>query len=541
MNQPSDGREPYSVDDLRRLIEADVAAFANEQKRRAQRRADNGDKQSPDLEPRDPQDTYAPESLRAIIEGMDQEALSPPPKAETPRIERYRPFPGDALPGPIRRFVESGAESIGCAPSYVMLPMLAGLAGAIGNSRQLRLKRGWDVPAILWTAIVGESGTSKTPAFRLAMQPFDAHQAQALERHQQRLREYEVEIAEYRELLAQWKSETQTSGPPPTRPVRPQAERSIVGDASLEALVSLLSANPRGLLMARDDLAGWFFSLDPSVGGNNIAHWRSMFKARRIIIDRLTRGRLLSFTVDRAAVSVTGGIRPELLRQNPDLRSRLLVSWPTQRPTEWTDADVDPQTEADVARLIARLYELQPEIVGDAAPQPAVVQMTDEARIVWIDYYNADVREHAELENELRADSARLREYAARLALVVHCVRWAADELQDSNRLDGTSMRAGIQLAEWFKLEARRIRTRFSEQDHEQSHTRLIELIERKGGSVTPRDLMRSSQRWSCAADAEASLDELCEAGFGRWQIENPTNGRGRPSRRFVLYERDRR
>jgi hypothetical protein len=83
----------------------------------------------------------------------------------------YRPFPVDALPEPIRGFVAAGARAIGCDPSYLALPLLTAIAAAIGNTRRLELKRGWSAPPILWGAIVGESGTAKTPAFRLVMRP----------------------------------------------------------------------------------------------------------------------------------------------------------------------------------------------------------------------------------------------------------------------------------------------------------------------------------------------------------------------------------
>ena len=81
----------------------------------------------------------------------------------------FRPFPTAVMPEPVREFVMAGARAIGCDESYVALPLLTVLAAAIGNTRRIELKRDWTVPATLWAALVGESGTSKTPAFKLAM------------------------------------------------------------------------------------------------------------------------------------------------------------------------------------------------------------------------------------------------------------------------------------------------------------------------------------------------------------------------------------
>src|SRR5215208_3002660 len=53
------------------------------------------------------------------------------------------PFPVDALPESCRRFVRESAVSLGCAPDLVAVPLLGLLSAAVGNSRQVELKRGW--------------------------------------------------------------------------------------------------------------------------------------------------------------------------------------------------------------------------------------------------------------------------------------------------------------------------------------------------------------------------------------------------------------
>ena len=51
-----------------------------------------------------------------------------------PAAVAYEPFPLDALPEPIARYVEAAAKSICCDPAYVALPLLSVLASAVGNS-----------------------------------------------------------------------------------------------------------------------------------------------------------------------------------------------------------------------------------------------------------------------------------------------------------------------------------------------------------------------------------------------------------------------
>ena len=198
----------------------------------------------------------------------------------------------------MRGFVVDGAKAIGCEPSYLALPLLVALAAAIGNTRRLELKRGWSAPAILWGAIVGESGTSKTPAFKLVMQPVRERQEKALDRHVEAMEEYEVELARWEKDMATWKRDQSAEDDPPEKPRPPASNRFVVSDTTVEALAPILLENPRGVLLARDELAGWIGSFDRYSGkgktGADSANWLSMFNAESVIVDRKTGARAQS-------------------------------------------------------------------------------------------------------------------------------------------------------------------------------------------------------------------------------------------------------
>ena len=382
--------------------------------------------------------------------------------------DRFRPFPVSALPQPVRGFVAAGAKAIGCDPSYLALPLLVALASAVGTTRRLELKRGWSAPAILWAAVVGESGTAKTPAFKLVMRPLRDRQRKALERHAEEMKRYEAELARWEKEHAAWKRSKGTALDPPAKPDSPQAERYIVSDVTVEALAPILQANPRGVLLARDELAGWIGSFDRYAGsgkaGTDSANWLSMFNAESVVVDRKT-GTPRTVYVPQAAVCVTGGIQPGILQRalgtehrESGLAARLLLSCPPRKAKTWTEADIDPRAEAKMAALFDRLYELQPT-EDEGEPQPVLVRLAPEAKTAWTAYYDAHAAEQANLTGDLSAAWSKLEEYAARLALVVHFVRWAARDpmLTNANIVDAESMAGGIALAGWFKHEARRV------------------------------------------------------------------------------------
>ena len=97
------------------------------------------------------------------------------PKTEAKRVPRaralaaYQPFPLAALPAPVDEYVRQGGIALGCDPAFVALPALAVIASCIGNTRTIRLKRGWAEPAVIWSALVADSGTMKSPAYLQAV------------------------------------------------------------------------------------------------------------------------------------------------------------------------------------------------------------------------------------------------------------------------------------------------------------------------------------------------------------------------------------
>jgi hypothetical protein len=478
-----------------------------------------------------------------IIEllGGKSENTEPPP---TPRIETYQPFPTDALPEPVRGFVEDGAKSIVCDPTFLALPMLSALAAAIGNTRKVLLKPGWPVPACIWTAIVGESGTAKTPAFRAVMRPVRKRQENFMKVHMDAVKQHEIDTAYFDKEMGAWKRDKKTNELPPENPAPPQASRLVVGDTTVEALSPILLANPRGLLMARDELAGWIASFDryTSGKGGDAANWLSMFHGESITVDRRT-GHPPTIHVPEALVSITGGIQPSILHRalgrehrESGLAARFLMAYPPRKPKQWTEADIAPAVVEKIEAVFEHLYDFTGQADEDGAVQPQAVALTPHAKEAFKEYYNAHAQEHVDLGGELSAAWAKLEEYAVRLALVIHCVQVAAGEptLTDANSVDEVSMAAGIRLAEWFKHEARRVYSRLSETEEDQSRRELVEWITRKGGSVTARDVQQGRREFKKAPEAEEALDELVKARHGQWE-PTPPGRRGQPTRRFVL------
>ena len=72
-------------------------------------------------------------------------------------------FPMSTLSDPCRVWVERAAHGAGATPAHVAVPLLGIASSQIGTARRVSASRSWTQPMTTWTAVVGFSGTSKTP------------------------------------------------------------------------------------------------------------------------------------------------------------------------------------------------------------------------------------------------------------------------------------------------------------------------------------------------------------------------------------------
>lgn len=463
-----------------------------------------------------------------------------------PSLEPYRPFPVDALPYALAEFVGQCAESLGCDSAFVALPCLTAVAAMIGNARCIQLKHGWTEPPILWTAAIGDSGTLKSPAHGKAINPVFRIQHDLMEKHKRALAEYDRLCDEYE--LAK-KAAEENGDEPPKEPEKPQVERVICSDTTIEKLAELLADNPRGLLVARDELAGWLGSFSRykgKAGGTDLPNWLELFRAGTMIVDRKTGERRTIF-IPHAAASVTGTIQPGVLARilTPEflesgLAARLLLAMPPKQVKQWTECEVAPDVEAAYREILANLRKLTPDW-DDGKLVPRVLTMSADAKRAWVSFYNEWAREQQAAEGDLAAAFSKREGYAARFALIHHVVTHLAGAIVDNPDLvpvEKHSVEAGIKLSKWFANEDRRIYAMLAENEEQLALRRLVEYVQSRGGRMTSRELRQSNPRkYRTADDAEAALEMLVQSEWAKWQPRPTGEQGGRPTRECCLIE----
>ncbi len=482
------------------------------------------------------------DDIRAHLE-RSADRLSPVElEKPQPAIESFRSFPVDVLPDRMRVFVEAVAAATGTDPAFAAMAALVVVAGCIGNRVAVLVKSGWVEPAVLWGVLVGRSGTTKSPVLKLVTRALIDLFKAARRAFTDAMKEYQREVERHNVRLAEWKK-SQRNGPPtdpPDEPERPIERRLLVSDITVEKLGVLLAENPLGLLLVRDELAGWIGSYDRYASGGRGSDqpaWLSMHDAGSVSIDRKTSG---SFFIDRAAVSVLGSIQPGTLARSfgtaereAGLLARVLVAYPPDLPALWTEAALSDNVAAEWRTLLEALLALPAAVDEDGDPRPRFIPIARKAKALWVEWHDRHARELVDISNDdLAAHYAKLKGACARIALLFACVEVAAGG-DAVACISEDAMRRAIAVVEWFKGEGRRVYAVLGESEEDRARRRLTEWIERRGGAVSVRDWQRARSH-KTAGDAEGELNELVEAGYGQWHVP-PQTGRGRPTKRFVL------
>jgi hypothetical protein len=326
----------------------------------------------------------------------------------------------------------------------------------------------------------------KSPAWEKPIDHLHRLQRKFLKDHAAKTTIYQDEIAEYKAAKKRFRDGGPDPGEPPEKPLQ---RRLVCSDTTIEKLVEILEDNPRGLLMADDELNRWFGSFcryKGKGGGTDMPHWLSMHRAGSIVYDRKSGDRR-TINVLRAAVSITGGIQPEILGrvlttefQEAGLAARFLVAMPTRRPKRWSEVEIDPTVDSSYRLLIERLLDLNFDpSEDDKTPYP--IPMAETAKKIWIDYYNSWADEQAAVHDPLAAAFSKLEAYTARLALLHHVVTHAARNESDLRPIEKNSIEAGIALSSWFAGEARRLYDMLAESNEDREARQLFEFIQGRG------------------------------------------------------------
>jgi DNA polymerase-1 len=464
-------------------------------------------------------------------------------------------FPIDVLPEPLQLFVREAATALPCPEDYVAVPLVVMAGIAIGASRALAIKAGHIQRSSLYAAVIGPPGSAKTPALDLTVEPTHSVEEQIHAAWEEAMEQYQTDLDEYEAELKEFKKK---GGDRPKKPPRPILERLTVNDATAEALVPILKENPRGVGLIRDELVGWVQAMNQYREGGKGADQQfflSAWSGAAVSVDRKKTHDLGPLRVRNPFISVIGGLTPDKL---PALRGngprgrvdqdgfidRVLMSFPAEpgvASENWLE--ISDGTRERWRAVLDKLRSLAMVPIQEGGIikgyRPFVVKLTTDGRRAWqlFTEKHTEERNADDFPPHLTGPWSKLRGYAARLALIVHYIRWACGEI-DYEDVDGESMTRAAALVAYFKSHARKVYAVIDADSRIALARRLLRIIVRdRVTQITRRDAYRA-MRGPCKSveDIDPILSMLETHGFIRpTQQPAPTLGR-KPSRIYEIH-----
>ncbi len=486
----------------------------------------------------------------------------PPPQDDWPEPEPLAEalpdvmqFDLELMPESFRPLVQDVAARMQVPLDFPAVAAIATLAGVTNRRAVIQPKRNdhtWKVVPNLWGGIVAPPGMLKSPVLSCMTQPARAIEDEWRKEHEESEQSYQTALEEQELMKAAWKEQFKAAAKKnqaaPTRPesalIQPVLRRLVTSDATFESLHCVLSENPAGLFVIRDELTGWLAGLERQGREQERAFFLECWNGdAAFTIDRIGRG---SVHVPHACISLFGGIQPARLRDylsdalqdgpsNDGLVQRFqLMVWPDSAQ-EWSYIDRQPDSDAlertvNVYRRIASLDEAD----------PLRLQFDDEAQALFEQWFtDLERRIRAEdLAPAMQAHLAKYRSLMPSLALLFALADGQTESVPISQA------RLACDWCDYLETHANRV---YAAQARPEQHAaialskKLAKGWKREEGFFTVRDVYRSG--WAGLDSPEkvrGALAVLEEFAWIRREKMGDSQTPGRPSETYFVNPRIR-
>jgi hypothetical protein len=445
------------------------------------------------------------------------------------------PLPLEVFGETWKQWLLDAASAAACPVDYVVAPLLSSVSTLVGNARWAQAWPGWDEPPHLWAVVVGDSGTGKSPGGDCMMRGV----LPEIERrmggdYPDRLRDWQAAVEFDKIAMKRWKDEFREAQekkkplppmPKPTAPdIAPEKPRLRQHDITIEQAGAVLAtAAPKGVMMVRDEIAGWLSGMD-AYNPAGRAFWLEAYGGRPYRVERRKHG-TEPIEIERLVVAVYGGTQPERLFElssGPDdgLFSRILWLWPN--PVTFERGAATPNVKWAIEAL-DRLREL--DLSPGNPPMPILTPLAPGAQQLMIEFGKEMEARLQDAGGLLRSAFGKARGAALRLSLVLEWL-WCCAKADMSLPPDAISEEAFIAAAtlvgEYFIPMAERVFGDAGATDVERNAATLARWIDKEHpDEVHVRRLLREVRLpgLRSAEQIKKAADMLVEADWLRAPI----------------------
>lgn len=359
-------------------------------------------------------------------------------------------FPVEVFPLPIQQVITSTNENLNFPIDFIGASLLYAVSVAVGNTHRVEVKKGFQQSAVLYLAIVGRAGTTKSHPLSFALEPI-------VEQDKRTYRQYEQQRQQYEQAVNLSKKEREQQVI--EEPMKPVWQKFLLSDFTPEALAEVHKFNKRGIGVYVDELAGWFKNFNRYNKGSEMEFWLSQWSGKPINIDRKTGEPVF---IPLPFISVAGTIQKGILNElAKDSRTqngfidRILFVIPDNIQKEyWSETDLPPIVSENWESIISTLLNLSVANDDTLNPSPEVLKFTPEAKRVLFEWQKANTDQCNKAENEaVSGIFSKMDMYVLRLALILEMMRFACNE-SDKQAISTEAVQGAVRLVEYFKSSA---------------------------------------------------------------------------------------
>ena len=526
--------------------------------------------------PKDLEDYFSQELVAKHAEPYGNDADKPPngenwetPQKITAELLPVEELTPEMIPEPLRDWLTDIAHRMQVPLDFSATACVVMLSSIIGTRLSIRPKKNdsWQVIPNLWGALIQRPSQLKSPPVQEVFKVLDKLEAESFKQnedaektYQNENRKFEMKQKIYEDNLrkamkngddlelgsAEKELELLESEPPD----KPTTRRYQTQDATPEKLQDLLSENPQGILVFRDELNGFLMSLEKEGHETARAFYLEGWNGGgSFTLDRITRGTVRSNLI---CISLFGTIQPAKIiphirkakseTGNDGLFQRFQIAvYPDA--VKWSYIDKMPNLSAHsrALKLIRRLTEINfrehDSVIseGDGIPYMKFSPEAQDLFESWIKRLETNKLNNLDESPSLLEHFGKYRSLMPSLALIFHLL-----EIADSNRSGNVSLQAAQQAAQWceyLETHARRIYG-MAEDITARAAGGLSKKI--KSGKLEDNFTAREVHRkgWELLTEIEtvnAALTDLVEANWLRKITILPTDKGGRKTMKYQI------
>ena len=401
----------------------------------------------------------------------------------------------DHLPPVVAHICETMVKTQFFNRDYVMASALAAASAAIGNALSVQLLPGWTTNASLFTMIIGRAGSGKTPPMKAAFRPIYEHDR--------------AQVEQYTAL-------------PKEKRMSARLTQTVVNDFTPEALTRAHQSNPRGIVVAVDEIMGMFNSANRYNASPLIEQILSAFSGAPLKINRVSDPEPI--VINNPCISIIGTAQTKRLNEflkdeyfNNGLIDRFLFVCPSENDTPAWDLDIiqryGQQIQDNIRHwdmVLERLISL-PYDPGE----PVVVRMSDDATNLFCNWRNVIVAERDLAAGEdTRPDKRPL--LLGKIALIIHALAWATSHTKSLGEISLSEMTAALRISDWYEDNLVRARAA-SIRSRTRGQASMADMMDLLDDDFTSKDLYAGADMLGMSkSEAYRQLNRMIDNGLIR-------------------------